>query len=211
MHKLNRGPAPLCLSRYSYRLGHSWRDVSRIDKAEIWQSLELMQGRRCAYCECDITDHKKSEIEHFRQRNQYGLGTFEWSNLFGSCNKDNSCGKHKDRMQYHYQHLDLIKMDIEDPELYLRFLPGGEVVAHTGLSAEDTHRALETIRVFNLNGSLRKIRETYVKGYIHIAEELAQIAEEYGIAQMQELLELELEAICGMPHETAIRHVLSFE
>ena len=77
MHKLNRGPAPLCLSRYSYRLGHYWR-----------------------------------------------------------------------------------------------FLPGGEVVAHTGLSAEDTHRALETIRVFNLNGSLRKIRETYVKGYIHIAEEL---------------------------------------
>lgn len=208
MHKLTRGPAPKCLSRYNYRLGHYWRDVTTQEKSEIWESLELMQGRRCAYCECDITDHKKSEIEHFRQRNQYGLGTFEWSNLFGSCNRDYSCGKHKDRLQYRYEYLDLIKMDVDDPEDYLRFMVSGEVVVKPGLSVDKERRAQETIRIFNLNGPLRKIRETHIQGYLQTAEELLEIAAEYGPDQMYELLEQELIAIRGLPHETAIRHVL---
>jgi uncharacterized protein (TIGR02646 family) len=51
-------------------------------------------------------------IEHFRQRSRYHQGTFEWDNLFGSCNRPDNRGKHKDQCgNYDYQ--DLIKPDVE--------------------------------------------------------------------------------------------------
>jgi uncharacterized protein (TIGR02646 family) len=52
-----------------------------------------MQGQRCAYCECDISIADK-HIEHFVQRSRDVRKTFEWSNLFGSCKRSDSCGDH---------------------------------------------------------------------------------------------------------------------
>lgn len=208
MHKLNRPAAPVCLRRF--RHGHdTWRDLSHSDRADIWVSLDQMQQRRCAYCERPIRRNDYSadaHIEHFRQRGRYPQGTFDWQNLFGSCNKTDSCGKHKDVQYYDHQHL--IKMDDEDPDNFLRFLSDGQVVPADNLAKNKLIRARETIRVFNLNGPLRQIRKVNVKGYLDDAKEIALFAEEFDESDWRPLLEDRLKSIEGLPFETAIRHVL---
>ena len=94
MHQLNRPPAPACLSRYRHGRD-TWGAVGPAEKTEIWASLNEMQMSRCAYCEGAFPDNP--HIVHFRQRSRYVEGTFDWQNLFGSCNKQDSCGKHKDQ------------------------------------------------------------------------------------------------------------------
>ncbi|PWQ96582.1 retron Ec78 anti-phage system effector HNH endonuclease PtuB [Leucothrix pacifica] len=209
MHKLNRPIPPACLSQYQHGLDN-WRAVTPAHKTEIWLKLDEMQQQRCAYCECAIKTNREnsnSHIEHFRQRRSYPQGTFLWSNLFGSCNREDSCGKHKDDLPP-YDHQDLIKMDVEDPETFLEFLADGNVVPAKGLNPDDKHRAEETIRIFNLNGSLRQIRETAIKGYIQTAEELASYAEEFDEDEWLPLLQEELDSIKSLPFTTAIKHTL---
>jgi len=127
--------------------------------------------------------------------------------LFGSCNRSDSCGKYKDRLP-EYNHTDLIKVDEDDPEEYLEFLPDGNVVPAKDLNPQQKHRAKETIRIFNLNGSLRQIRKTAVIGYLQTAEELASYAVEFDEADWSPLLKEELEQIKNLPFTTAIKHVL---
>lgn len=65
MHKLQRSATPACLADYRHGQ-HAWSDVEPEHKQEIWQRLEEMQGRRCAYCEAPIESGKR-HIEHFKQ------------------------------------------------------------------------------------------------------------------------------------------------
>lgn len=209
MHKLQRPSPPHCLSQLFHGKNH-WDDVQSADKEEIWQKLDLMQQQRCAYCEGRIgtePSKRNAHIEHFRQRSRYPQGTFQWENLFGSCDRQDSCGKHKDQMlPYDYQVL--IKMDEEDPEKFLEFLPDGSVVPVSGLTLADKNRAEETIRIFNLNGSLRQIRKTQLRGYLQTAEELVEYAEEFETSEWLPLLENELDQIKQQPFCTAIKHIL---
>lgn len=211
MRKLNRPIPPACLSQYQHGRDN-WSTVTFLHKGEIWLKLDEMQNQRCAYCEIAIKTNasdSNSHIEHFRQRRAgcYPQGTFLWSNMFGSCNREDSCGKNKDKLPaYDYQ--DLLKMDAEDPEGFLQFLPDGNVVPVKGLSAHNKHRAEETIRIFNLNGSLRQIRESALKGYLGTAEEFANYAEEFDEADWLPLLQDELEKIKILPFATAIKHTL---
>lgn len=207
MHKLNRPAAPVCLRRFRHGRD-TWRDLSHSDRASIWVSLDQMQQSRCAYCERPIrrSEHSDAHIEHFRQRSLYHQGTFEWNNLFGSCNHPDSCGKYKDVQTYNYRHL--IKMDDEDPDNFLRFLPDGQVVPTDSLDDNQSNRARETIRVFNLNGPLKQVRRSQVIGYLYDAEELAQLAVEFDESEWRPILEDILRSIEGHPFETAIRHVL---
>jgi uncharacterized protein (TIGR02646 family) len=178
------------------------------DKGEIWQQLDVMQGRRCAYCENRI-DGDSRHIEHFRQRSRYPAGTFQWDNLFGSCNRSESCGKHKDRC--HYADADLIKPDVEDPEEYLQFFSDGQIAPRPDLDGQALRKATETLRVFNLDhdrGALRQMRKREVAGYIQLAEELVELAQIFEHDEFQEILAGELAAVAGYPFETAIKHVL---
>ncbi|MDM8547202.1 retron Ec78 anti-phage system effector HNH endonuclease PtuB [Candidatus Venteria ishoeyi] len=207
MHKLDRPRSPTCLGQYQHGRDN-WGSVSHDHKSDIWLKLDEMQQHRCAYCEAEIkTDRANSHIEHLRQRCSYPQGTFLWRNIFGSCNRQDSCGKYKDALPpYNYQ--DLIKMDEEDPERFLEFLPDGSITPAKGLNPNDKHRAQETIRIFHLNGSLRQIRETAVKGYLQTAEELASLAAEFDEADWLPLLQDELDSIKNLPFSTAIKHVL---
>ncbi len=211
MHKLIRPTPPASLSQYKHGRDN-WGKVTPGQKSEIWLKLDEMQQHRCAYCEAEIQtdrENSNSHIEHFRQRKTtcYPQGTFLWNNIFGSCNRQDSCGKYKDNLPF-YNHQDLIKMDEEDPEAFLQFLPDGSVAPAKGLNTADKHRAEETIRIFNLNGALRRIRETAIKGYIQTAEELASYAAEYDEAEWLPLLQEELDKIKDFPFTTAIKHVL---
>jgi uncharacterized protein (TIGR02646 family) len=115
MHKLTRPTPPNCLSKYQHGRDNWRRLINAGHVGEIWLQLDLMQQHRCAYCESAIKTDKEnsnSHIEHFRQRrtNSYPQGTFVWSNMFGSCDRQESCGKYKDNLP-EYDHRDLIKMD----------------------------------------------------------------------------------------------------
>ncbi len=207
MHKLQRGIAPACLANYQHGRD-TWGVFTLDDKTDIWNGLEAMQGPLCAYCEAAISNGKK-HIEHFRQKGRDPTVTFLWSNLFGSCNREESCGKHKDNRCDVYPPAVLIKPDVEDPEHYFIFAPNGSISPRKNLSPADHHRAAETIRIFNLDGTLRQIRFREVAGYVQTAEEFAEMANEFPEADWLPLLQQELAATAQLPFATAIKHVLT--
>lgn len=209
MHKLTRPPAPACLAKFRHGRDN-WDGVTTEDKKQIWRQLELMQLDRCAYCEDKLSKSRSSKnahIEHLRQRNRFPQGTFEWANIFGSCNRRTSCGRHKDK-QPRYNHHGIVKMDSEDPDSFFVFLPNGTVHPKANLTQREQTRASETIRLFNLNGPLRKVREIEIKGYLQNAEYLAEIAGEYDESEWLPILEEELAKIEELPFVTAIKHIL---
>jgi uncharacterized protein (TIGR02646 family) len=210
MHKLHRGNAPECLDKYHHGL-HNWR-LTPEDITEIWQGLEAMQGKRCAYCEVDISNGKR-HIEHFRQRSRDPAKTFDWRNLFGSCNRKTSCGKHKDGLPP-YNPDDLIKPDEEDPEYFFLLVSDGTIAIRELLSANDKRRAEATLRIFNLDaqhGPLRRMRQKAVQGYIQQAEELQNLSFEDPELLPQVLDEINrlIADTAHLPFATAIKHTLS--
>jgi len=209
MHKLDRDPGPpLGLNRYQHG-----RDIwgngcpTPAEKQALWRKLDAMQGNRCAYCEAQLAEDNR-HIEHFRQRSRYPQGTFDWNNLFGSCMRNESCGKHKDSCGV-YDHQNLIKPDLEDPEHFLVFAADGSVSARKTLAPGEQQRALETIRIFNLNGVLAQIRRNEVIGYVQTAEQFAEFAQHLPEDEWLPLLQQELQNIALLPFATAIRHVLT--
>ncbi len=210
MHKLQRDVAPACLARYKHGRNQWSHNVPTVDeRTDIWNKLEQMQGARCAYCEADIVTGPR-HIEHFRQRSRYPQGTFEWANLFGSCNRGESCGKHKDKCGYTPE--DLLKPDVDDPDDYLVFVSDGTIAPRAGLSLAQLQRATETLRVLNLdaqNGALRHMRRSAAAGYLQTAEELRELAEHYPESDWLPLLHSELAATAHLPFVTAIHHALA--
>lgn len=207
MRKLDRGPAPDCLSKYRHGT-NNWNDLTADDRKEIWQKLDNMQHQRCAYCEGNIRG-KKRHIEHFRQRVRDIKLTFLWSNLFGSCNRVENCGTYKDKLPP-YNPVDLIKPDEDDPEHFFVFVSDGSVAVRAGLTAVETRRANETIRIFNLNGVLRAMRHSAIASYVDQGLEVMQMVESGGLTRDEcaELYNEELAAIENLPFSTAIRHTL---
>lgn len=207
MHKLERPEAPGCLTRYQQG-SQEWNRISPEEKHEIWKQLEVMQGQRCAYCEAHIYPGRR-HIEHFRQRSKHPQGTFQWDNLFGSCERADSCGKHKDKMRYSDGHI--LKPDVDEPDDYLRFLSDGCIVPRGKLPTDRHHRAEETLRVFSLDhehGALRQMRRSALQGYLGVTEALQECAE-LDEELFAEYLKDELQEISGLPFETAIRHLLT--
>ncbi len=212
MHFLNRGPAPACLAKYQHGV-HQWTNLtpSQQEREEVKAALEAMQGRRCAYCECDLGVHGQ-HIEHFRQRGRYPQGTFDWDNLFWSCEREDSCGKHKDRCGV-YPPADLIKPDVEDPEHFFLFASDGTIAIRTDrLTPQEQHRAAETLRIFNLDeerGALRYMRQAHCAGYLQTAEELQTISATWAQQDWLPFLEEEIARTSHLPFCTAIKHTLT--
>ncbi len=213
MHCLDRTsvPIPTCLGRYDYRVDSWDRDTPNSDeRAEILSSLERMQGRRCAYCECNL-DENGQHIEHFRQRSRYPAGTFDWDNLFWSCSRQDSCGSHKDACR-DYGHADLIKPDIEDPEHFFVFTTNGSVSLRSGLTPNEQHRAQETLRVFNLDaqwGPLRMMRRIAIVGYLQALDELRELLSSCTPQEIGDYIDSEFAYTRNLPFCTAIKHVLT--
>ena len=210
MHHLDRTPipSPACLSCYRHGL-NTWGDLSSDERQTIRVALEEFQGRRCAYCECNLDQYE--HIEHFRQRDRYPQETFNWDNFFLSCNHDDSCGRHKDRCSV-YNHQDLIKPDVEDPEQYFVFISNGTIALRAGLTDVQQHRARETLRILHLDaqwGPLRQMRRVAAIGYIETAQAIWELASTPRLQDWVPLLEEELAQIENLPFCTAIKHVLT--
>lgn len=197
MRKLHRGQTPNCLSKYRHG-SDEWREISKNTQcsAEIWQQIEDMQGSFCAYCESHFNN--KKHIEHFFRRRDLPQRTFDWTNLFGSCNEPSSCGGYKDN--HAPSSIDLSKVckpDENDPADYLLFVENGNVVPKEGLSTEDIQIAENTIQIFNLNGSTKLVgkRREAARRELESAKSYFEVANDYAGSDdldMKDLLENEL-------------------
>lgn len=210
MRQLDRAAvqAPACLANYNHG-AQTWDDVSPADKAGVRASLEVMQGRRCAYCEGGI-DELGQHIEHFRRKHDYPALTFDWSNLFWSCNQTDSCGHFKDSGAGCYDPAELVNPCIDDPDRFFLFRADGTISVRPGLTEQEQHRARETLRVFSLDadwGRLRAMRKAVASGYVISATE----AFEAGFLpdEIRAYFAQELQAVRDLPFYTAIRHVLT--
>ena len=208
MRRLDRAavPSPPCL--VNYLPGRDkWDDVNNEDRIQIRVRLEQMQGRRCAYCEGAL-DALGQHIEHFRRKHHFQALTFEWSNLYWSCDQKDSCGHYKDHGAGPYDIGDLVEPTIDDPDTFFRFRADGTISVRYGLQETDVHRAEETLHVFNLNpqrGRLRHMRKAVLSGYVGMIDE----CEGFSANELQELLAAELAQAATEPFSTAIRHVLT--
>lgn len=221
MRRLFRGEAPQVLSQFDYTV-HNWDDhVSSKHTKHIWPSIFLMQGFRCAYCECSISeiDPDDKHIEHFRQKGNgvYKHLTFDWNNLFGSCNDGSRCGRHKDKSGISPE--DIIKMDEEDPERFFTFHSSGGVTINEGLTKAEQDRAKNTLQAFVLNpkrGGVKYERQRIIESHRYIFDEFEDILNyfynlndgiDYSDFLMQSLEEYK-DKIKDQPFATAMKHVL---
>ena len=210
MHFLLRSTPPAGLHRYRHgrdTWGGQPIAPTPEERADIWVQLNAMQGGRCAYCEAPLSPDNR-HIEHFRQRSRYPQGTFDWSNLFGSCKRTGTCGDHKDQCGP-YDHTHILKPDVDEPDDYLVFVKDGTVQPRENLSPDMHHRATETIRILNLDLPLRQTRRNAVVGYIQTAEYIAALSEQFDQSEWRPLLEQEVKDTAHLPFATAIRHTLT--
>lgn len=210
VRKLNRlaCPAPACLKDY-HPGAQTWQDLSTDHRAEIRAQLQLMQGERCAYCEGDI-GVLGQHIEHFYPKAAYPARTFDWTNLYWSCDRTDSCGHFKDGRGAPYNVAHLIEPCVNDPDDFFIFRADGTISVRPGLSAQDENRARETLRVFALDanrGRLRAMRKAAVSGYVQLADEAFSAG--FSAGEIRILLAEELQVTTNLPFSTAIRHVLT--
>lgn len=217
MHKLIRPEQPPELDNCDHST-LKWGDFAKQDvvRDAIWNQLITMQHHRCAYCEANITEHACRHIEHFRSRKNHPPGTFDWNNLFGSCNCKDSCGTHKDRDGADpYDWEKLIKPDIDDPDDYFVFVRDGTIVPRRSLQQdpEKLRRATETLRVFNLHaerGPLRQLREEAISIYWSEYLAKAEFALKFpGTVDLGAVVQELLLETATLPFATAIRHALT--
>lgn len=165
MRYINRTEKLGCLKQ-AKKKNMSWYIFQR-DKHEDYKKVKNklieMQHGLCVYCESKLNN--KSHIEHFKCRSQFKKDTYEWDNLFVSCDSDSHCGKFKDSSNNpKYQIDNLIKPDLDNPSDYFVFSDKGKIVEKYDLSTSDKYKATETIRVLNLNESeLINIRKKFYK------------------------------------------------
>lgn len=220
MKKLIRNSAPECLSRFRHGRDN-WSVIYKNSLTdEIWAQLNGMQHGYCAYCECKLDDdNSKRHIEHFLRRESYSHLTFDWGNLFGSCNNPNRCGKFKDNSPT-ARGIDLnrvCKPDGESPiaEDLLIFLSNGDVKVRIGLSDEDTEIARNTIRVFNLAGdtSLVNARKAVIRGEKALSDEYWETIS-YDDVDLNELLceeyENAMSRVASSEFSTALKHIWKY-
>lgn len=209
MHFLDRTsvPAPTSLSRYRHG-SDKWDKLStnKVDYQEVTDALNILQGTRCAYCECALGP---AHVDHFDQQARAPQRTFAWDNLFRSCERQDSCGRHKDRQNYEAP--DLIKPDVDDPERFFQFETEGTISVRKELSSADTRRAETTLRVLALDaarGPLRAIRKSHVAGYVQSGIELLELAAACG-EDAHALIDEAVAQTAHLPYATAIKHVLT--
>lgn len=210
MRKLDRTSAsiPVCLARYTHGR-NNWSDVNGCDKEEIRVCLEQMQGRRCAYCEGDL-DTFGQQIDHFKRKHFFKRHTFDWNNLYWSCDQKESCGHFKDNGAGYYEVTHLIDPCCDDPDMFFIFRADGTIDIRPGLTEAQHHRASETLRVFALNdkwGRLRNMRKRAVSGYLQDVQDAIEAG--FGPDDLVEYFRDALQIAVNLPFSTAIRHVLT--
>lgn len=208
MHYLDRSKAnvPSCLQRFRHP-ANTWADVTHQDRAEIWVELRKIQGELCAYCEGSLSGGR--HIDHFRPRSASPKQTFNWSNLYGSCELSDSCGRYKDTRTFNPD--ELIEPGRDNPDEYLVFAVDGSIAPRRRQGARDERRERKfhrTLTVLNLDavyGPLRWARQEVAEGYLVLIDEAMR---ELSPEDIQRWARQEIARTATEPHPTVIRHLL---
>jgi uncharacterized protein (TIGR02646 family) len=199
---------PLCLATSDSE--RRYPDLHRHEKEEIRTALLAAQKNRCAYCERRTGDERDDgHIEHFRKQANDPNLDMTWTNMLWSCNDEKTCGKHKDKCdraggpKARFSPDDLLNPLVDEPDAFLLFVTDGTVQLREGLDENNTRRAIETLRVFQLADSayLRKSREDAVRPYINAIESLLMAGPEL----VRQYVLSELVNVEAAPFSAAIR------
>lgn len=128
--------------------------------------LENEQFNQCAYTELHLKyENNNSHIEHLKRKSSafFPELTFEWSNLFVSCNSDDFGGKYKDETylkgKSKVDNKLILNVSLEKPKDFYKLTNWGELLLKDVLKGIEKSKAEKTIEAFNLNDiSLTKRR-----------------------------------------------------
>ncbi|MBD5174421.1 MAG: TIGR02646 family protein [Bacteroidales bacterium] len=147
-----------------------WTDFSVGQKSAYEKTRDYIaaneQAHLSAYTEKPLGD--RVHIDHFRKRNLYPALTFDYSNFlvddlndnYGACYKDNHAGEiTKATFEGDERIFCPVRENMAD---FIEFTIDGKMKPKTGLSAKETKRVNETIRVFNLNHKTLKDRRASI-------------------------------------------------
>ena len=114
-------------------------------KRSLIAELRKLTHGKCVYCEHMLEVGTYIEVEHYIAKTIDESLVFEWTNLLPVCRLCNGSKAYDDHRRA------LLKPDDEDPEPYFWLHAGtGELRPHPNLTAAETIRAEETIRLCDL-------------------------------------------------------------
>ena len=154
MHRFQRGEEPVNFPKIR-QLYQNWQNFCvTSDHQRLAHALYHRQQHYCAYCETYLSSQEEGHIEHRERRSDNPSRTFDWCNLFFSCNSPDSCGKFKDNpsARITFRPEDIIDPTREDPLDFFQYDMYGGIFPRDDAHR---HRAEETIRVFHLRDSIR--------------------------------------------------------
>ncbi len=170
--------------------GQDWEDKKIKDKHSVIRIhiLKNEQNWRCAFCNKkyvneeetpgyykNLNDKDKNHIDHFLKRELYPKLTFDYNNMFVSCNSDKHCARYKDNMlkkivdKEEAKRINQLLLKPTDNICdYITYDLFGLVHEQQKLSEEKQERAAKTIEYFNLgHENLRQDRRSLIIGMLH--------------------------------------------
>ncbi len=159
MIQIDKAPYPEFLNFVQKNNPQNWEGLDAAVRTNTRKYiLEDEQSNQCAYTELPLEYEKNnSHIEHLKRKDSafFPELTFEWSNLFVSCNSDDFGGKYKDEKYLKGKTKEdnalIINPSLENPNQYFELKNWGELTIKADLQGIAKTKAEETIKAFNLN------------------------------------------------------------
>jgi len=116
-----------------------WNDLK--NRTNLYNHMIKEQKNMCAYCERKLN---KYHLDHFYTRNLFADKTFDYDNLFISCDSEHHSAKYKDKFGLKKEEFNSFysPLDIHLDEFEYSLL--GDIIGKT-------KKAKRTIEIFNLN------------------------------------------------------------
>lgn len=180
MHQFKRGEAPVDFRIIKQKYANWDAFIGSSEHIAIGNRLYEQQDHYCAYCEIYLHDKEDGFIEHLERQRDNSRRIFDWSNMFVSCRRHDSCGIYKDDHAGNFKLADIIDPSRENPSDFFQYDLQGNILPRKNLTDVQRKRAEETIRIFNLNcprlANIRRKAINNVKAFLEcmpIKEEIS--------------------------------------
>jgi len=148
--------------------------VNKYNQDEIRNSLSIMSGGKCVFCESIISTIAFTNIEHFYPKSLYPDFTFEYDNLFTSCPKCNISKSDYDTMYNR-----ILNPVGDNPENYISY-PELRITATP--HSPDVSLAERTIECCGLDRiELSRERSKLLLAFYEVEDNVKEKLEEYNL------------------------------
>ena len=151
MHQFKRGDTPVDFRIIKQKYANWDSFIGSSAHIAIGDQLYEQQDHYCAYCEIYLHDKEDGFIEHLERQRDNSKRIFDWSNMFISCRKHDSCGAYKDNQAGVFKLADIVDPSRENPSDFFQYDLQGNMHPRKDLDPSRKRKAEETIRIFNLN------------------------------------------------------------